>query len=116
MAVEVVAVGSRDRVVGVQRVLDEGYDLAEFYRGLADSLRVLMVTKLEGPDAATDVREDLRPAYALIAESFGRGDLLRTAVAAGELATWTRPSSPPTDSSSTTPSATSAQKAPRLPW
>jgi DNA polymerase III subunit gamma/tau len=34
----------------VQRIIDEGYDLTEFYRGLADALRALMVTKLEGAD------------------------------------------------------------------
>jgi DNA polymerase III subunit gamma/tau len=71
----------------VQRVIDEGYDLAEFYRGLADSLRVLMVTKLEGADATTEVREDLRPAYAHVAESFGRGDLLRMLAMVAELDT-----------------------------
>lgn len=71
----------------VQRVIDEGYDLAEFYRGLADSLRVLMVTKLEGPDATTEVREDLRPAYAHVADSFGRGDLLRMLAMVAELDT-----------------------------
>jgi DNA polymerase III subunit gamma/tau len=70
----------------VQRVIDEGYDLAEFYRGLADALRVLMVTKLEGPDAA-EVREDLRGEYATVAESFGRGDLLRMLSMVAELDT-----------------------------
>jgi DNA polymerase-3 subunit gamma/tau len=70
----------------VQRVIDEGYDLAEFYRGLADALRVLMVTKLEGADAA-EVREDLRAAYAAVAEGFGRGDLLRMLAMVAELDT-----------------------------
>ncbi|HSK19881.1 MAG TPA: DNA polymerase III subunit gamma/tau [Longimicrobiales bacterium] len=70
----------------VQRVIDEGYDLAEFYKGLADALRVLMVTKLEGADAA-DVREDLRGDYAQAAEMFGRGDLLRMLSMVAELDT-----------------------------
>ena len=37
----------------------DGYDLSEFYRGLANGIRTLMLVKLEGP-AATEVREDLR--------------------------------------------------------
>ncbi|HSJ31059.1 MAG TPA: DNA polymerase III subunit gamma/tau [Longimicrobiales bacterium] len=70
----------------VQRVIDEGYDLAEFYKGLADSLRALMVAKLEGADAA-DVREDLRADYERAAEMFGRGDLLRMLSMVAELDT-----------------------------
>ncbi|HEX6309693.1 MAG TPA: DNA polymerase III subunit gamma/tau [Longimicrobiales bacterium] len=70
----------------VQRILDEGYDLAEFYKGLADALRALMVAKLEGPEAA-DVREDLRADYAAMAERFGRGDLLRMLSMVAELDT-----------------------------
>ncbi|HEX2167795.1 MAG TPA: DNA polymerase III subunit gamma/tau [Longimicrobiales bacterium] len=79
----------------VQRVIDEGYDLAEFYKGLADALRVVMVTKLEGADTASkgaeppviDVREDLRADYAAVADKFGRGDLLRMLSMVAELDT-----------------------------
>jgi DNA polymerase III subunit gamma/tau len=70
----------------VQRVLDDGYDLAEFYRGLADALRALLVTSLEGSDAA-DVRDDLRSHYTAIAARFGRGDLLRMLSMVAELDT-----------------------------
>jgi DNA polymerase III subunit gamma/tau len=70
----------------VQRVLDDGYDLAEFYRGLADALRALLVTSLESSDAA-DVRDDLRPRYTTIAGRFGRGDLLRMLSMVAELDT-----------------------------
>jgi DNA polymerase III subunit gamma/tau len=70
----------------VQRTLDEGYDLAEFYRGLADALRALMVTRLEGADAA-EVREDLREAYANVASRFSHGDLLRMLSMVAELDT-----------------------------
>jgi DNA polymerase III subunit gamma/tau len=70
----------------VQRVLDDGYDLAEFYRGLADALRALLVTSLEGSDSA-DVRDDLRPQYTSIAARFGRGDLLRMLSMVAELDT-----------------------------
>jgi DNA polymerase III subunit gamma/tau len=70
----------------VQRVLDDGYDLAEFYRGLADALRALLVTSLENSDAA-DVRDDLRPHYTAIAARFGHGDLLRMLSMVAELDT-----------------------------
>jgi DNA polymerase-3 subunit gamma/tau len=70
----------------VQRSIDEDYDLAEFYKGLADALRALMVAKLEGADAA-DVREDLRSRYADAAAGFGRGDLLRMLSMVAELDT-----------------------------
>jgi DNA polymerase III subunit gamma/tau len=70
----------------VQRIIDEGYDLTEFYKGLADALRAIMITKLEGADAA-DVREDLKAAYSAVAELYGRGDLLRMLSMVAELDT-----------------------------
>jgi DNA polymerase-3 subunit gamma/tau len=73
----------------VQRVLDEGYDLAEFYRGLADALRALILAQAEGT-ALLDVREDLRAAYGEAAGAFGRGDLLRMLSDVAELDTESR--------------------------
>jgi DNA polymerase III subunit gamma/tau len=70
----------------VQRTIDEGYDLTEFYRGLADALRALMVARLEGP-ADIEVREDLRDEYARVAARFGHGDLLRMLSMVAELDT-----------------------------
>src|SRR5690606_2521254 len=70
----------------VQRLLDEGYDLAEFYRGLADALRTLMIVKFDGPDAI-EVREDLRDAYAAAAARFSTGDLVRMLAQVAELDT-----------------------------
>jgi DNA polymerase III subunit gamma/tau len=70
----------------VQRTIDEGYDLTEFYRGLADALRALMIARLEGA-AAADVREDLRDDYARVAARFGHGDLLRMLSMVAELDT-----------------------------
>jgi DNA polymerase III subunit gamma/tau len=70
----------------VQRILDEGFDLAEFYRGLADALRALLVCHFDGADAA-EVRDDLRPAFADVALRFGRGDLLRMLSLVAELDT-----------------------------
>ncbi|MGD8277754.1 MAG: DNA polymerase III subunit gamma/tau [Gemmatimonadota bacterium] len=71
----------------VQRLLDDGYDLAEFYRGLADALRTLLVIRFDGPDSASDTREDLRSAFAAAAERFGPGDLMRMLAMVAELDT-----------------------------
>ncbi|HEX9105927.1 MAG TPA: DNA polymerase III subunit gamma/tau, partial [Longimicrobiales bacterium] len=70
----------------VQRLLDEGFDLAEFYRGLADALRALLVCRLEGARAA-DVPDHLRDAFAAAAERFPTGDLLRMLAQVAELDT-----------------------------
>jgi DNA polymerase-3 subunit gamma/tau len=68
----------------VARLLEEGYDLAEFYRGLADFLRALLITKLNGADAA-ELRADLRTRYVERAEQFAAGDLLRMLAQVAEL-------------------------------
>ena len=69
----------------VQRVLDEGYDLSEFYRGLADAIRAIMLVKLEGD--SVDVREDLRERYRAAADVFAIGDLLRMLAQVAEMDT-----------------------------
>jgi DNA polymerase III subunit gamma/tau len=63
----------------VQRLLDDGYDLAEFQRGLGDAIRTLLICRLENGDDALDgvVREDLRPAFLAAAREWQVGDLLR---------------------------------------
>jgi DNA polymerase-3 subunit gamma/tau len=68
----------------VQRLLDAGHDLSEFYRGLADTLRALLVTRFENAPPA-DVREDLAGAYAETAARFAPGDLLRMLAMVAEL-------------------------------
>ncbi|MBW3628573.1 MAG: DNA polymerase III subunit gamma/tau [Gemmatimonadetes bacterium] len=68
----------------VGRLLHDGYDLAEFYRGLADFLRALLLVKLSGT-AAAEIREDLRDHYAVRAERFAAGDLLRMLSQVAEL-------------------------------
>jgi DNA polymerase-3 subunit gamma/tau len=60
----------------VQEVVEGGYDLSEFYRGLADALRTLLVVRFDGAQAA-EVRDDLRPLWEERAEAFSTGDLLR---------------------------------------
>jgi DNA polymerase III subunit gamma/tau len=68
----------------VEHLLDEGYDLAEFYRGLADALRTLLAAKFDGA-VGPDVREDLRERYTAMAAGFGAGDLVRMLAMVAEL-------------------------------
>jgi DNA polymerase-3 subunit gamma/tau len=68
----------------VQRLLDDGHDLAEFYRGLADALRTLLVARFDGA-VGEEVREDLRPAFETVAARFEAGDLLRMLAIVAEL-------------------------------
>jgi DNA polymerase III subunit gamma/tau len=68
----------------VARISSEGYDLSEFYRGLADFLRAMLITRLNGADAA-EVRSDLREAVAAMAGRFAPADLLRMLSQVAEL-------------------------------
>ncbi len=68
----------------VERLVDEGYDLVEFYHGLLDILRVLLRLRLS-PDAEVDVREDLRADLLERASAFEPGDLVRMLAAAADL-------------------------------
>ena len=70
------------RFVGA--LLDHGYDLAEFYRALADYLRILLMTRLGGEQPEV-VREDLRGAVVDQAARFSAGDLLRMLSQVAEL-------------------------------
>jgi DNA polymerase-3 subunit gamma/tau len=73
-----------DVFVLVESLLDEGYDLIEFYHGLMDVLRTLLRLRLS-PDAPLDLRDDLRAAFAERADRFAPGDLVRMLSAASEL-------------------------------
>ncbi|HEX8359189.1 MAG TPA: DNA polymerase III subunit gamma/tau, partial [Longimicrobium sp.] len=68
----------------VGRMMDEGYDLAEFYRGLADFLRALLITRLGGGEAES-VPQYQRAAVAEAASRFSPGDLLRMLSQVAEL-------------------------------
>jgi DNA polymerase III subunit gamma/tau len=68
----------------VGRLLGDGYDLSEFYRGLADFLRLLLIIKLNDA-VGEDVREDLRAEFEQCAGSFASGDLLRMLSQVAEL-------------------------------
>jgi DNA polymerase III subunit gamma/tau len=68
----------------VQDVVEGGYDLSEFYRGLTDAVRTLLVARFDGPDAA-EVRDELRPLWVERADAFSTGDLLRMLAQVAEL-------------------------------
>jgi DNA polymerase III subunit gamma/tau len=70
----------------VQRLVDDGHDLAEFYRGLADALRSMLIATFDGADAV-EAREDLKPRFAETAAAFQPPDLMRMLGTVAELDT-----------------------------
>lgn len=70
----------------VEQLLDEGYDLVEFYHGLTDALRTVLRLKIS-PEARLDLRDDLRASFAARAERFAPGDLVRMLSAAADMET-----------------------------
>ena len=68
----------------VEALLDEGYDLVEFYHGLVDVLRGLLRSRLTG-GTWIEVREDLRDAFRERAETFAPADLVRMLALASDL-------------------------------
>ncbi|UCC73055.1 MAG: DNA polymerase III subunit gamma/tau [Gemmatimonadota bacterium] len=71
----------------VQRLVDGGYDLEEFYKGLGDALRLLLRIRLEAGDTLSGVSEQLSERYVTIAQHFAPGDLLRMLSALADLDT-----------------------------
>jgi len=67
----------------VGELLEEGYDLAEFYRGLADFLRAALSLRLGGDEDA--LTADVRGALDAVLPAFSPGDLLRMLAAVTEL-------------------------------
>ncbi len=68
----------------VGELLDEGYDLVEFYHGLMEAMRVVLRLRLAGeevPELSDDVRSD----WETRAERFAPGDLLRMLALGSEL-------------------------------
>lgn len=68
----------------VGRLLEQGYDLSEFYRGLADFLRSLLIARLDGGDPE-GVPAHLHAALRECAARFAPGDLLRMLAQVAEL-------------------------------
>ncbi len=78
------AEGKHGEIFGfVERLLDEGYDLVEFYHGLVDSLRALLRLSLGGtpPDLDTDTREAFEARLA----PFSPADLARILALASDV-------------------------------
>ncbi len=67
----------------VERLLDEGYDLVEFYHGLVDVLRGLLRQRLA--QGATETSGELQRAFRERAEAFAPADLMRMLALASEL-------------------------------
>ncbi len=61
----------------VEELLEEGYDIVEFHRGLNDALRALLRIRLSGGGQELGLREDLLASYQEKAEKFSPGDLIR---------------------------------------
>ncbi len=82
---DILAEGGHGEVFGlVERLMDEGYDLVEFYHGLMDVLRVALRMRLS-PGTPVDLRADLRAEFERRAQRFAPGDLVRMLSAAAEL-------------------------------
>ncbi len=71
----------------VQRLVDGGYDLEEFYKGLGDALRLMLRLRLEDREAVRGVSEQLSQRYLELVGHFAPGDLLRMLSALAELDT-----------------------------
>jgi len=82
---EILAAGRHGAVFAfVERLVDEGYDLVEFYHGLLDTLRTLLRLSLD-PGAALDLTEGAKRDLERHAEAFEPADLVRMLTAAAEL-------------------------------
>jgi DNA polymerase-3 subunit gamma/tau len=68
----------------VDRLVDEGYDLSEFYLGLTEGLRLLLRLRLGGSGEAA-IGGALAPEYQRRAEAFEAADLLRMLALASDL-------------------------------
>jgi DNA polymerase-3 subunit gamma/tau len=82
--VDIWAEGKHGEVFGfVERLLDEGYDLVEFYHGLVDALRALLRMSLGGtpPDLDADTRE----AFSARLDPFSPADLTRMLALASDV-------------------------------
>jgi DNA polymerase-3 subunit gamma/tau len=71
----------------VERLIDGGYDLDEFHKGLGEGLRLLLRAKLEGAGALRFLSGELAARYAKVADRFAAGDLMRMLSGLAELDT-----------------------------
>lgn len=78
---------ARDVFPYVQKVVDGGYDLLEFYRGVTEGLRMLLRASLGGFAPEDALPEEAAARYGALAQRFHAGDLLRMLSALTELDT-----------------------------
>ncbi len=74
----------------VERLIDGGYDLEEFYKGLGEALRLLLRRRLEGTartQGGQGAGAQLSQKYLELGQKFATGDLLRMLSALAELDT-----------------------------
>ncbi|MDH3735341.1 MAG: DNA polymerase III subunit gamma/tau, partial [Gemmatimonadota bacterium] len=82
---EIAAAGDRARVFEfVQGLLDDGYDPAEFMRGLGDALRTLLALRLDARTDAVDLTPEVRERFGQMAAAFTPADLLRQLAAVSD--------------------------------
>ncbi len=74
----------RDVFSFVEALVDEGYDLVEFYHGLVESLRTLLRVRLDGEEAL-DAGSEYRAALEARARDFVPADLVRMLAMAADL-------------------------------
>lgn len=68
----------------VQALVDAGYDLEEFVRGLGDSLRATLALKLDSQTDVAELTSDSRDLFIQAGEAFQETDLLRLLVAVSD--------------------------------
>ncbi|MFH1765737.1 MAG: DNA polymerase III subunit gamma/tau [Gemmatimonadota bacterium] len=69
----------------VEALLEEGYDMVEFHRGLVDVFRLLLRLRLGQGEGGKGLREDLKDSFRKISDAFSHGDLVRMLAQATEL-------------------------------
>ena len=85
---DLVARGDRAAVFPfVQRLVDDGYDPAEFVRGVAEALRILLVLRTDPESGAVEVPDDVRRRFAEAAGRFEEVDLLRMLMSVSDFET-----------------------------
>ncbi|MEE9578109.1 MAG: DNA polymerase III subunit gamma/tau [Gemmatimonadota bacterium] len=65
----------------VRALLDDGYDASEFVRGLAETLRTLLILRADSESASLEILPESRERFAEMAACFEEVDLLRLLVA-----------------------------------
>ncbi len=77
-------VSNRDRAAVfpfVRALLDDGYDASEFVRGLAETLRTLLILRAAPESASLEILPESRERFAEMAARFEEVDLLRLLIA-----------------------------------